>query len=620
VTAALAGWSRLAEDVPHRGLGLAVAITLACVCVVVLASDAFLFLFAWEGLSLAFYLLSGYWRQRSGRTFAAMLTFGFSKTSGGLLLIAFGLLFAATGSLRISDWAGAQGAARDAGYALALTGFAAKVGVLPLQVWMPTGYSAAPGPARALMSAVAANVGFYGMWRTLQILGAPPTWLAVLVLITAAATALLGIAHAAVQKNLQRVIAYSSVENGGLITVGFAIAMVGATAGEKPLIALGLLAGTLQMITHSFAKAALFLASAVMEQQTGTGELAELQGIGRCRPLAGAVFTVGALTLAGMPLTLGFVSEWYLLESIMQLFRLHSLTLQIAMALAGALIALAVGFAGFTFVRLVGLTVLGGGGRPRLRPRPAGAASALLSAAGLAAPAVACIAVAAISPEEIRLLARGLSDLVPADTTRGALSSPWVIQPVYDKFSALSPSWLAVELPVLAVVVVAGTVLLSAGTVFRIRRVPPWRSASGGVVGDNFYNAFAFATPTRHVLSNVLMTRSQLRESTASARSAEDAGSVLAGPDLPDGHHGIELREPMRTVGPAAWEGAQQQRPVLQTDVVEVVENFLYRPLLPLLRAVVHAAKKVQCGRLDAYVAYLLLTVVALIAVVAGIS
>lgn len=617
VALVFAGWARQRDQVPHRGLGLAVALALASVCIIEVATDAFVFLFAWEGLSLAFYLLSGYWRERPRRTADSMLTFGFSKTSGGFLLIAFGMLFGATGSLQMADWGAAHGATRQLAYALALAGFATKVGLVPVQVWMPNGYSAAPGPARALMSAVAANVGFYGMWRTLSVLGAPPRWLAVVVLVLAAATALLGIAHAAVQENLQRVIAYSSVENGGLITVGFAVALVGASAGEEQLVALGLLAGTLQMITHSFAKAALFLATAVIEARTGTGELAAIQGIGRHDRLTGAVFAVGALTLAGMPLTLGFVSEWYLLEAIMQLFRLNSLTLQIAMAVAGALVALAVGFAGFAFVRLVGLTVLGGGGRPRVEQRPPGRGATWFLAPGLLLPAIACIGLAAISPEEIRLLARGLSDVVPPDTTRGALSSPWVLQPVYAEFSALSPSWLAVELPVMALAVLAATILLSGGSVFSVRRVPPWRSAAGAVVGDNYYNAFAFANPTRHVLSNLLMTRSQLRESARATKAAEEVGSVLAGPDIPGNNRAAPA---VARWEPGAWEGAQQDGPVLQTDVVEVVETFLYRPLRPLLFRVVSAAKKLQCGRLDAYIAYLLLTVVALIAVVVGVS
>ena len=148
---------------------------------------------------------------------------------------------------------------------LLLTGFAVKVGLIPFQVWMPRGYAAAPGPARAIMAGVAVNVGFYGLWRTLAILGPPPAVVTDILLVLASLTAVLGIAHAAVQSSLQRVIAYSSVENAGLILAGFGVALVGAAAGSRKLMAVGLLAATLQVIAHTVAKSLLFVSSSAIE-------------------------------------------------------------------------------------------------------------------------------------------------------------------------------------------------------------------------------------------------------------------------------------------------------------------------------------------------------------------
>jgi hydrogenase-4 component B len=611
IALAFTGWVRHLDAAPYRGLAAAVALTVAAITVVVLADNAFVFLFGWEGLSVAFFLLTGYQREDEGQAGASVLTFGFSKASGSLLLIAFLLLYGATGSFQLADWHVATGAAHDAAFALALAGFAAKVGVVPLQVWMPTGYGAAPGPSRALMSAVAANAGFYGMWRTLALLGRPPEWLAVVLVLVAAFTALLGIAHAAVQRDLQRVIAYSSVENGGLITAGYAIALAGAAANQPPLMALGLLTSSLQMVAHAFAKSSLFLASAVIEQRAGTRDLDELRGVGAESPLAGAAFCIGAFTLAGLPLTLGFVSEWYLLESVMQLFRLDSLTLQLSLAVAGALIALAIGFAGFTFVRLVGLTILG-------RRRAAGARSAggRLGAGtglGLLIPAVACVAVTAVTPWEIRFLAHGLSVLAPVDQTTGSLQSPWVLGPVYRDFSVLSPSWLAVEMPVLAVLTVIMVAVTSRGGFLRVRRVPAWRSATGGVAGDGRYTPFAFANPTRHVLGNLLLTRSGLAALERETRAEEDAASAFTGPDMPPG-------EQDRAGRTAALEGAHHHHATYSTDVVEVIETMVYRPLLAPLQRIVAVAKRLQSGRLDAYITYMLIVVIALIAVVVGLS
>ncbi len=618
VTTAIAlvfiGWVGTAGAVPHRGLGVATALAVASVVVILLADNAFVFLFAWEALSVAFYLLAGYRREARDAVRASMLTFGFSKSSGGLLLIAFSLLYAGSGSFSFADWHGVTGAAHSAAYALAIAGFAIKVGVVPVQVWMPTGYAAAPGPARALMSAVAANVGFYGMWRIFGVLGTPPTWLAVVLVIAAALTALLGIAHAAVQADLQRLIAYSSVENGGLITAGYAIALAGAAAHLTDLVALGLLTSCLQMVAHAFAKSSLFLSSALLEQHAGTARLDRLRGVGTELPWAGTSFTIGALTLAGLPLTVGFVSEWYLLESVMQLFRLHSQTLALSIAAAGALIALAIGFAGFTFVRLVALTILGGRGQ-RAASRSSAAPVAWLIRLGLALPAVGCIGVAAVSPWEIRFLSHGLAPLAPPHATAGALQAPWVLQPVYGGFSALSPSWLAVELPLLAVVTLVVVTVFSRGSFLTVRRVPAWRSATGGVTGDARYTSFGVANAPRHVLANVLMTRSSL---TTLAARAGGAGSEFTGPDLPNG----ERSDPAPDEGTVllALEGAEAPGATYSTDVVEIVEAYLYRPVLGPLRRLVALVKRLQSGRLDAYVGYMLIVVVALLAVVVAMA
>jgi formate hydrogenlyase subunit 3/multisubunit Na+/H+ antiporter MnhD subunit len=192
------------------------------------------------------------------------------------------------------------------------------------------------------------------------------------VLVLGASSALLGIAHAAVQNRLSRVIAYSSIENTGLIVVGFGVALTGAGIGDRRLVAAGLLAATLQVVTHTLAKSLLFTSSAGIEAATGADDLEELRGRARRTPWSGFGLAVGSLTLAGLPPTAGFVSEWFLLESLMQQFRVPGLGYRLVLTLAGAAVALTVGFAGVTFVRLVGLICLGGNDPPQTPPAPGG--------------------------------------------------------------------------------------------------------------------------------------------------------------------------------------------------------------------------------------------------------
>src|SRR6185295_18162744 len=164
---------------------------------------------------------------------------------------------------------------------------------------------------------------------------------------------------------------------------GFGVALTGAGIGDRRLVAAGLLAATLQVVTHTLAKSLLFTSSAGIEAATGADDLEELRGRARRTPWSGFGLAVGSLTLAGLPPTAGFVSEWFLLESLMQQFRVPGLGYRLVLTLAGAAVALTVGFAGVTFVRLVGLIVLGRGtesraGPERVRPgRKGGGAGAV---------------------------------------------------------------------------------------------------------------------------------------------------------------------------------------------------------------------------------------------------
>jgi formate hydrogenlyase subunit 3/multisubunit Na+/H+ antiporter MnhD subunit len=686
VSVAFASWAARPQNVRRRGLGASYALALGSVAVIVTARDAFTFLFGWEGLTLAFYLLAGSERHKRGRGAAAQVTFAFGKVSGAALLI--GLLLLATGShsIMLASFAHVPGgAARTTAQVLLLTGFAIKAGLVPFQIWLPRGYSAAPGPARAIMAGVCVNVAFYGMWRTLALLGRAPGWLVGAVLVLGALSALLGIAHAAVQNRLSRVIAYSSIENSGLIVTGFGIALTGAAVGDRRLIAAGLLAATLQMVAHTTAKSLLFTSVAGIEAAAGSDDLEDLRGSaggrgdGRGTPWSGFGLAVGSVTLAGLPPTAGFVSEWFLLESLMQQFRVPGLGYRLVLALAGAAVALTAGFAGVTFVRLVGLIVLNRGtpeGLPPATTSPAqpGAADVvsvtgevyatnevrapapialsdssrtpeerarwiigpvitgpMIHRAGGSASrqpvsrqpavcgqapvradygwagrvavvvlAVCCLAIAAVTPLEVRVIAAGLSPDVPSALTMGALKSPWVLQPVFAGFSILSPSWLCLEMPVMLLLVVLFTWAVSGRRLLRVRRVPAWRSATIGVDGADSYTAFGYANPTRRVLAGVLDTRSEVRQIMQEENGSDDGSGA---PDRPD---------PEETGQAAHLQYA--------SDVIEIVEAYLYRPALRAFMSVVAVAKRLQSGRLDAYLAYMLIALVAVIAVVTALA
>ena len=375
-----------------------------------------------------------------------------------------------------------------------------------------------------------------------------------------------------------------------------------------------MLAGTLQIIAHAAAKSLLFTASAVITADSedgapGAGEdsLDALRGSARHRPWSGTGLAIGSLTLAGLPLTMGFVSEWFLLEALMQQFRVPVLGYRLLLALAGAAVALTAGFAGVTFVRLIGLVVLG---PPAGQDGSAAARSAggrrwdggWLGRAAIVILSAGCLAMTAVLPLLVRVLAAGLSPVVPTSATSGARQAPWVLGPVFSGFSVLSPSWLWIVMPLLALAVLAFTRLVAGTRMTRVRRVPAWRSATAGVEGADSYTAGGFANPTRRVLAAVLHTRSELRPvTTASGPDTRDAADI----------------EPESATDLAPVPGA---RLAYSSDVIEVVEDYLYRPALRPVMATVRAAKRLQSGRLDAYLAYMLIALVALLALVTALA
>jgi hydrogenase-4 component B len=611
VSLAFASWAARPGAVGRRGLGASYALTLGAVAVFLTAQDAFTALLAWESLTMAFYLLAGFERGRPGRPGGALVTLAFGKISGAALLLGLLLLTVRSGSLDLASFAAVPpGVARDAAQALLITGFAVKVGLVPFGVWLPRGYAAAPGPARAIMGGIAVNVGFYGLWRTLALLGAPLAWLTGTLLVLAGLTALLGIAHAAVQPRLQRVIAYSSVENSGLILAGYGVGLVGAATHDPRLTAAGLLAGTLQIVAHAAAKSLLFTASAVVTSGEGgeagssavlgpDDDLDALRGLARLRPWSGTGLAIGSLTLAGLPLTIGFVSEWFLLEALLQQFRVPGLGYRLLLAIAGAAVALTAGFAGVTFVRLIGLVVLGPPSRSTGGRSTGGRSTGklwdggLLGKVGIVTLSACCLATAALLPLLIRMIAAGLAHVVAAPVVNGARQSPWVLGPVFSGFSVLSPSWLWIVMPLLGLGVLAIVRLLSGSRLFHVRRVPVWRSATAGVEGADSYTATGFANPTRRVLAAVLHTRAEVKPLLLEQPASDS----------------VTITDP----APASQLG-------YDSDVIEVVEAYLYRPAMAPVQALVRAVKRLQSGRLDAYLAYMLIALVALIALVVALG
>lgn len=573
VTGAAVSLSAL-ERPPSRLVAALHALLLLALCTVVAADQAFLFLLAWETITLALYLIVSADRARPGGLLAAYFATGVNKLGGAALLAAFALLYARTGSFRLADWAHASstlgGGTRAAVFALLLLGFGSKIGLVPFQGPLPPAYAAAPGIASATFS-IAFNAGFYGLWRLIFGTLAPAElWWGELVIALGGIGALVGILYAVAQDEIKRFLGFSSVENGGIALIGFGVGLIGQATGETKLAAAGLLAATLHVLMHGVAKTAAFLGADRVIEASGSAELRSLGGLGPRLPRSAWGFGLAVLTLAAMPPFGGFVSEWLTLEALLQAFRVQSTAARLIMALGGALLALTAGLGLLAFAKLYGGIFLG-----RARSRLAAVTEPRGPALGFLGLSLCLLGLGIVAPWEIRWLGRGLDELLGFDAATTTVSHPLVLGPVYEKFSVLSPTWLAVALPAFALVTVA---------LVRVALRPPARTASAWVSGTAIapervqYTPEAYTNPIRVVLAAAYGFR--------------------------------------RRLVPAAAGRSSPPALVLETRVVPPFEHYLYRPIVSAALRLSTRARRLQSGKLSFYLLYVLLVLLAVLALI----
>lgn len=322
------------------------------IAVAIGADNGFLFFLAWEAITVCVYLIASSGTDREDLV-AGYLTGGLAKLGGAGLLAAVALLYAHTDSFSLAVWRHAHLSAgtRDVLFALFLTCFATKVGVLPLQGGLPAGYGSARRLGAASL-AVALCAGFYGLWRfEFDVLGPLPTGCGDALLIVGAITALTGITYALTQDNLRRFLGYSTVENAGIAMVGFAVALLGQTAHNPTLAAAGLLACTLHVCAHNLSKTLALISIDRVELGSGSRTLDPLGGLSQALPVSAATLGVASLTLAAIPPLGGFVSEWFTFEALLQGFRMPTLLTRLLCALAAAALALTAGLGLLAFAK-----------------------------------------------------------------------------------------------------------------------------------------------------------------------------------------------------------------------------------------------------------------------------
>jgi formate hydrogenlyase subunit 3/multisubunit Na+/H+ antiporter MnhD subunit len=494
-----AGYFRKGEGTAPGLQCLLYHIFLSSMAFVMLADDGYAFMVSWETMALSsFFLVTSEHRHAEIRR-AGYLYLLVAHIGAVGILLSFGVMAGSAGDYTFD-------AMRDfsilgfwptIAFLLALFGFGAKAGLLPLHIWLPEAHPAAPSPVSAMMSGVMLKTAIYGMLRvSFDLLHAQLWWWGILLLLFGLATALFGVIFSAIQTDMKRLLAYSSIENIGLIVVGFGLTVIFKSFLLPHLAALALTATLYHCLNHAFFKSLLFLCTGSVLHATGERNLGKLGGLIHRMPWVTWLALVGVLASAGLPPLNGFVSEWLLLQSFLFTSGLPQGYLNMLLPVVAAAIALIAALAGFAMVKFFGVVFLG---QPREEKLAQAHDAGRLERSGLLWLATGCILLG-LFPNVVIALLDPVTRLLVGSGLRDAASSHgwWLLAPISEDRASYSPA------------IFFGSIALFMPLVYwavrryyhgRLKRVPAWDCGFPLQTSRMQDTAEGFGQPIRRIFS-----------------------------------------------------------------------------------------------------------------------
>jgi hydrogenase-4 component B len=563
------GYFRKGQGTAPGVLGLQYHLFLASMGFVLLADDAYAFMVAWETMAVSSYFLVTSQHGLPEIRSAGFLYLLIAHIGAISILLSFGILQGGTwqftfDAMRAAELSPAWAAAA---FGLALFGFGAKAGLLPTHVWLPEAHPAAPSPVSALMSGVMLKTAVYGVLRvTFDLLGEPAWWWGLVPVALGLATALFGVIFAAAQTDMKRLLAYSSIENIGVLFTGIGLAIVFHGVGMQALATLALVAVLYHAVNHAFMKSLLFLGTGAVLHATGERNLGRLGGLIHRMPWVAWLTLVGVLAISGLPPLNGFVSEWLLLQAFLFSHEVPHPFVNMLLPLGAAIVALAAALAAYVMVKFFGVVFLG-------QPREPGLAHAhdagRLEILGLVWLALGCVLLGLFPTQVIDALGATTAQLIGSVPPQGA-SPWWMLAPLPDRQVSYAP---LVLLAVIAVVLATTSVVVR--RVYRrdVRRAPAWDCGFARMDARMQDTAEGFGQPIRHIFQAFFSMEREL---------------------------------------PSPFDRAPRYRVV----VGDRIWRLVYEPLGGRVQRIADSLAWLQQGRISAYLTYSFITLVTLLAVV----
>jgi hydrogenase-4 component B len=552
-------------------LNLEYHVFMVSMALVFMADDAYMFMVAWESMALSSYFLVTTEHEKPEVRRAGFLYLLIAHVGAIAILMSFGVMQGGHGDYTFDTMRHAHLSPFWASitFLLALFGFGAKAGILPLHAWLPEAHPAAPSPVSAMMSGIMLKTAIYGMLRvTFDLLHTQMWWWGVFALTLGLLTALFGVIFAAVQVDMKRLLAYSSIENIGLILVGFGLALIFHHFDKDTLAALALTATLYHSVNHAFMKGLLFLGTGSVLHATGERNLTRLGGLIHKMPKLALLVLVGVLAAAGLPPLNGFVSEWLLLQAFLFSPGLPHDYISMLVPIAAAAVALTAALAGYVMVKFYGVIFLG---RPREEKLSQTHDAGIWERIGMTWMAIGCIALGVLPVFVILYLDHVTEMLVHQSLAASAAKNGWLLlTPIHAESASYGPL-------ILLFCIVVG-VLLTVRVVKRfyhgrLRRGAAWDCGFPAQTARMQDSAEGFGQPIRQIFSTFVEVVRQLPTPF----------------DLHPHYHS-ETRDRL-------WE-------------------LCYVPIRRLNEAIAAQVGKLQHGRIHAYLLYSFLTLLALLAFV----
>lgn len=541
---------------------------------VVNVGNALIFLVAWEIMSLVSYFLVVFDTTHERSIRAGMIYIVMTHIGTAFLIAAFLILYKHAQSF---DFMAIKNASlsmpartKDIVFLLLLAGFGTKAGIVPLHVWLPYAHPQAPSHISSIMSGVMIKTAIYGIIRfVIFLLGVNSSWWGILILILAVISCLVGIIYALMDRDIKRLLAYSSVENIGIILLGVGLAMLFISKHMPYLAVFSLIAGLYHLVNHAIFKGLLFLCAGSVYKAAGTRDIEKLGGLIKKMPQTAIYFLLGAMAISALPPLNGFVSEWLSLQAFFLGAFNSTGGMKLFLGICAALLALTGGLAAACFVKAFGVSFLG---LPRSHYAKSAKEVSLSMKLSMFFLSLLAVIFGIFAGFIIRLLAKVSAVAMNIDISNMSFSlNNFTLCPQIGKNTYLSAPLLGLWL------IVFGVAGFAVYKLFGKRRqvYKTWDCGYYKLDARNEYTATAFSKPFRIAFSFFLLPYRKTQK----------------------------IRESFYHVKSITYE----------TYTTKVFKKYIYDPLLALVFKAAKSMRRLQPGSIHLYLGYIFVTLLLLI-------